>query len=310
MNFTQRVKDEIAQELPRNTCCRKAFSYGLIYNSDVSGDEICFPLSQSAASPSVLSEVKEILGAQFRREISDRTVNRLGRTDHILCFQSQKASQTLSQLSSAAQTLSEDVGFKCPSCSKSFLRGVFISCGNVTDPAKEYHLEFIIGDANKASKLYGLLTKSGITPKIANRRNGVGLYFKDSTSIEDMLTVIGATSSFFELTNAKILRDISNSENRATNCVASNISKSVNAAQSHINAIYKLMDGGVFELLPQELQDTAKLRLDNAEASLTELCGLHMPPISKSGLNHRLQKLLDEASKLDERVQNSHKTSK
>jgi DNA-binding protein WhiA len=137
-----------------------------------------------------------------------------------------------------------------------------------------------------------------MTPKIVNRRSGNGLYFKNSTLIEEMLTYLKVTQSLFSLMNVKIERDIRNNENRATNCVANNILKAVNASQKHIDAIQKLIDFGRFEALDEELQITAKLRLKYDDVSLMELAKLHEPPISKSGLNHRLKKLMDESSSL------------
>ena len=97
------------------------------------------------------------------------------------------------------------------------------------------------------------------------------------------------------MTNTYIERDIRNAENRATNCVASNISKSVDAAMKQIEAINSLIESGKFVSLPEELRYTAQLRVDNPSASLFELSHLHEPPISKSGLNRRLTKLLEEA---------------
>jgi DNA-binding transcriptional regulator WhiA len=37
------------------------------------------------------------------------------------------------------------------------------------------------------------------------------------------------------------------------------------------------------------------LRYRNPDATLDELRAMHVPPISKSGLNHRLQKLVEAA---------------
>ena len=88
-----------------------------------------------------------------------------------------------------------------------------------------------------------------------------------------------------------IERDIRNNENRATNFVAKNISKSVTASQRHIAAINKLKDLDKLSLLPSELLQTALLRVENDAVSLSELALLHDPPISKSGLNHRLEKI-------------------
>jgi DNA-binding protein WhiA len=60
-------------------------------------------------------------------------------------------------------------------------------------------------------------------------------------------------------------------------------------------SIEALIAAGLFEDLPDELKRTAKLRLENSDVSLTELVELHVPKISKSGLNHRLSKLIDIA---------------
>ena len=49
--------------------------------------------------------------------------------------------------------------------------------------------------------------------------------------------------------------------------------------------------------LPEELYDIARLRLLYPEASLTQLASLTTPPLTKSGVNHRLQKILEIAEK-------------
>ena len=41
----------------------------------------------------------------------------------------------------------------CPECLASFLRGAFLCCGTVTDPNKEYHLEFVVPYSNLAKDL-------------------------------------------------------------------------------------------------------------------------------------------------------------
>jgi DNA-binding protein WhiA len=99
----------------------------------------------------------------------------------------------------------------------------------------------------------------------------------------------------FEVYNARIEGEIRSNENRATNCVARNIQKSVAASARHMDAIGRLMEKGKLDSLPEALRETALLRYRNPDATLDELKNLHHPPISKSGLSHRLQKLLDES---------------
>ena len=62
-----------------------------------------------------------------------------------------------------------------------------------------------------------------------------------------------------------------------------------------MEAINKLMEHGKLENLPEGVKSTAMLRYRNPDATLDELARMHDPIISKSGLNHRLQKILEAA---------------
>ena len=187
-------------------------------------------------------------------------------------------------------------------CEQSFLRGVFISTATINDPRKSFHLEFSFSSNNVslASKLYRFLSLLGFVAKITNRQNSTGLYFKSNSTISDLLYFIGAVKLSFDYADIGIEKELRNNENRATNCVARNIYKSVSAAQKHISAINLLISTKKLYSLPIELQETALLRLENEEVTLSELAALHNPPISKSGLNHRLEKICREAEIIEE----------
>jgi DNA-binding protein WhiA len=113
--------------------------------------------------------------------------------------------------------------------------------------------------------------------------------------VGDLISLMGSHNIIFEFYNARIARDIRNNENRATNCVARNIQKSVAAAARQMEAIGRLMESGKLDALPEPLRETALLRYRNPDATLDELREMHHPSISKSGLSHRLQKLIDAA---------------
>ena len=98
-----------------------------------------------------------------------------------------------------------------------------------------------------------------------------------------------------EVMTAKLERDLRGSVNRRVNCDAANLDKVVAAAQSQIEAIRRLEEAGALAALPRHLQDTARLRVDNPELTLSELAQLCDPPVSKSALNHRLRQLMDLA---------------
>ena len=78
-----------------------------------------------------------------------------------------------------------------------------------------------------------------------------------------------------------------------------NLDKTMNAASKQIAAIEKLMNKGVFSQLPDQLREIAELRIEHSDISLIELGKLVNPPIGKSGVNHRLRKIVEIADKYD-----------
>ena len=58
---------------------------------------------------------------------------------------------------------------------------------------------------------------------------------------------------------------------------------------------------GELSKMPEELQITAMLRLEHFDATLSELAALHDPPITKSGVNHRLKKIVGGAAGSDKK---------
>ena len=178
-----------------------------------------------------------------------------------------------------------------------FLRGVFLSCGTVVDPEKDYHLEFVTPYLNLSRDLLCLLLEHDFEPKSIERKGNHVVYFKDSEQIEDLLTYMGAARQSLELMNVKIYKDFRNKANRVTNCETANIEKTVNASTSQIEAINKLIRRHGIETLPDDLREIAMLRLQYPEVSLRELGGMLQVPLSRSGVNHRLRKLLELSAK-------------
>ncbi len=187
--------------------------------------------------------------------------------------------------------------FGCPQCEAAYLRGVFLSAGNVTDPRTYYHLDMVLSEDDMAEEFGYFLDNMGLSPKHTARKGMPVLYYKESEAVEDFLTVIGAKKAAFAIMDAKILKDIRNNANRVSNCELANLGKSVDAATVQYEAIKDLMEQDRFSLLPVELQQTARLRLENPELPLKDLAALHEPPLTKSGLNHRLKKIVDFSTK-------------
>ena len=135
----------------------------------------------------------------------------------------------------------------------------------------------------------------GFQPKSATRSGGYVLYLKQSDMISDCLTYLGAPVAAMGIMEAKLEKELNNKVNRRCNCDDANTSKVVEAAQMQLTAIRQLQENGIFSTLPAKLQQAAVARMENPEASLTELAGMMEPPISKPAMNHRLQKLMQMA---------------
>lgn len=188
-------------------------------------------------------------------------------------------------------------------CSGAFLRGVFISCGSVTDPNKEYHLEIVLPQTERSATLLEFITEHGMAMKETRRGRSKRsvIYAKESELIEDFLTYIGAPNHSMEIMQVKIVKDFRNRVNRSVNCESANLDKTVAAANrsaDDIQLIFSTLGEGS---LSPELQQTARLRLENQDLSLSELCGLFPEPITRSGLNHRLKKLAKIAEEIRSR---------
>ena len=184
-------------------------------------------------------------------------------------------------------------------CKVAFLRGAFLAGGSVTDPEKGYHLELATTHQSVSKETYALFGEViGFYPKIASRGGGTVLYLKQSDLISDFLTCIGAPIAAMGIIEAKLEKELNNKVNRRCNCDDANTSKVVEAAQEQIAAIRMLKELGLLEKMPPKLQCAAQARMENPEASLTELAALMEPPISKPAMNHRLKKLVDTAREI------------
>ena len=172
-----------------------------------------------------------------------------------------------------------------------FLRGVFVSCGSVTDPNREYHLEMGLQTSERTEPLRRFIEEHGMAIKSTVHGKTPRLYAKESGLIEDFLTYIGAGNHALEIMRVKIEKDFRNRVNRSVNCDSANLDKTVAASEKCRRDIEFIIESIGFDALRPELRETARLRLENPESSLSEMCAMFSPPLSRSGLNHRLKKL-------------------
>lgn len=296
MSFSEELKKELAELTIKHGCCKKSLAWGILLDAEhiPNTDEISVTFSDIHIAESV----RKLFSGVFGRSPDIQETSVIGRKRYILVQKSRTASTMLDLWDSETHDHS---WLACENCATVFIRGALIGCAMINDPLKEAHLEFHFKHPARASVLYPFLSDLGIPPKVVNRKSGCGLYYKRSGMIEDLLLQCGAQQAGFSFINEKIEKEIRNTENRVTNCEAKNIQKTVTASHKQITAIHRLMESpSLWESLPEELRVTARLRLEHESASLQELLRLHNPPISKSGLNHRLSKLMTIAQEQEE----------
>ena len=187
--------------------------------------------------------------------------------------------------------------------SSAFVRGVFLSCGSVSDPMKSYHAEFYVPFKNLSTDLSKILTEvteCDFSPKTVVRGGNYIVYFKGSEQICDLLTYMGAPIQAMEIMGTKAVKQVRNNVNRRINSEVANISKVVSASVKQVEVINMIKNSVGLESLPDDLKEIAYLRLENPDMSLRALGENLHPPISRSGANHRMQRLMEYARPTEE----------
>ena len=180
---------------------------------------------------------------------------------------------------------------------KEFIKGAFLASGSVIDPNKNCHLEFVSSHKRLCDDMSSLMSEFDLKVKTTLRKSNYVIYFKNNSDVADILTLLGAYNSVMKYHNIRIVKDMRNSINRRMNCDNANMTKTINAAFKQAQAIEKLKRLGKLEEMSKQLQEVARLRLEYKELGLKELGEMMHPPLGKSGVNHRLRKLCEEADK-------------
>ena len=181
-----------------------------------------------------------------------------------------------------------------------FAAGCFVMAGSVTDPERRYHLEIVLPDAAFAEALAARLQaeQPSIVMKATARKGDTVLYLKQNEQICDALTYFGAPSAAITMIDQQVYRSVRSQTNRRTNCDLANIDKTVAAGAQQAADIRLIAETVGLDSLPETLREIARLRLDDPEANLRDLGALCIPPLSRSGVHHRLQRITALAEKL------------
>lgn len=195
-----------------------------------------------------------------------------------------------------AEAVSVGERMRCGECRGAFLRVLFCKFGTVNDPEKSFHLEMAFPSELLRDYAAKIMLECGLLSKKRKVGSRFSVYLKDSGTIEDFFATLGVPAIAFDMINVKMMRELSRDTNRRTNFETANLKKTVDANLQYTRAITYLEKSGDISKLPDDLRETARLRKEYDTASLSELGALHVPPISKSGVKHRLDKILSFAN--------------
>ncbi len=299
MSFSRELKTELC-ELKSSECCRKAECYGfLLFGQSFNAQKI----SLLTDNEHVASRYSYLINRCFGIKPTT-TVNHGKKTTYKIFIEEQtQREQILNGLNldtSSPNTYINQQIITKDCCKNAFIRGMFLSSGQAADPQREYRIEFRIKNAELSYAAFDLLYKKQLEPRITLKKLTNFIYLKRSECVEDFLTLIGASALSLQVMDTRVIKDFRAGLNRKGNFEDANTSKLVEASLKQRTAIEYLINSDKFSLLTEELQYAARLRLDNPYAPLSELCKISDVPITRSGLNHRLGKIIEIAEQLKE----------
>lgn len=310
MTFSKDTKDELAHIAPEKSCCMLAEISGFIRVCGtiklVGGGKFKVVLSteHNAVARHFKTLLKEYFGVDPVLEIGrSQSVNK-GKVFLMTLGPEDLSEQILREtgilmLRGGMNYISDGIYdnlVKTKCCRKAYLRGLFLGTGTMSNPEKGYQLEIICDTEVLASDVKRLLNSFiDIHGKIVVRKGQHVVYVKAAGQILDLLAIMGAHSQYFAFEDIRMKKELMNRANRIQNCDNANIDKTVLASEKQIADIRAATQAGGMTSLPPKLREIAALRLDNPDASMSELGAMLDPPLKKAGVNNRFARIAEIA---------------
>ena len=295
MSFSYELKKEIISQPIKSICCRRAFLLGVLFaKGDLSGEkEILLSFEKQEFIDFIATLVSEIYGSKpvnYRSSKGGRQI--------FLSFESTSASKYIARIQNLTNNIdiAAITSAKCSSCIPAFLRGVFFASGRISDPKKQFSLEFSLGERSDA--FGNVLCAFDMNPKIVRRQRGDILYFHTNSEIEDFFGHAGVNHVVFDVIEAKINSLAKRETQRYINGVTYNYNRMVDVSDRQMAIIKRLEELDLLSSLPDELESTARIKMEYSDLPLSALAAKMTPAISKSGLSHRLKKIEELGARL------------
>ena len=307
-SFATEVKNELARLTYDTSCCRTAELAALLrMGSNLTfGLRRTFGLNFTTENAAVARKVLQLLKAEgggIKTEITVSRSKRLKKNNSytVLVPPAPEVAGLLEHLGflhEESLNMDTDIAILKKNCCRiAYLRGAFLGGGSVNRPESSYHLELVTGSFALAQLLFQLLKKMDFPVGLTDRKDSYIIYLKEGDAVIDFLGLLEAEDAVEAFEVARNVKEVREQVNRLVNCETANLQKAVDAAGRQLAEIEGLKQSGMWEKLPKKLKEAAEARLANPEASLAELA--EIMGITKSGASHRMRKLRELASAIE-----------
>lgn len=288
MSFTAELKEELLEREHQKNCCDIAELAGIVaFSSSIKSGYLKIVIENRAVAGRIVKQLKRIAGIQAGIEVKPGK-SAVKKDTFIISIVEYK---NLLQFLDIDNFMETQLQNEC--CRRAFVKGAFLGGGSVADPKKRYHLEFVTAYQDVGAALARLFDGLELKNGLVERRGKYVVYFKDCDTVCDVLAFAGVMNGVVDIYEVKVIKDKKNEINRLINSEVANLSKVVDASVNQTKAIEKIRDTVGLETLPETLRKLAETRLMFPQDGLAQLGQRMKPPLGKSGVNHRMRKIIE-----------------
>ncbi len=291
MTFLEEIKDELLNLKIKKVCCMKSEIRGvLVFGGVPFGENVIFGTDNFHLAKRLSYFLRKVCRIDFAQRLDENAGSyKFLIPEDILEMLGLKAAEYVDLNENSENDF-------C--CMRAFVRGAFLASGSAANPDKAYRVEIFTENELAAQKVLETVEELGVAAKKTKRKNLFVIYGNGCENASDMLKMTEATFAVFKMLDAKVQKERRNDTNRQINCDMANIDRVNENSRRETEAIKCIEKTVGLDFLKPKLKETALLRLENEGASLKELCDMYDPPLPKSTLNNRLNKLIQIAKEL------------
>lgn len=279
MSFSSQIKEILCKTQYECPGCRLAEIAGFFACSGkISQGELKFSVLNESLSKRMIASLKSELGI-------------------IPGYEGRRAVIYGTDLDKLITQMSGDI-FIYECCKIAYLRGAFLGGGSVNAPDKKYHIEFCARTDKDGDRIVGILREFDFRPKITHRKEKTVVYIKESSQIAELLGYISGGRAGLEFLSVQVEKELKSSTQRQVNCDSANLEKLAKASSRHITAIKQIKAAHKWSAMPEVLREIGELRLKHPDLSLEALGKITEQGIGKSGVNHRLNRIVEYAESI------------